>query len=81
MPISDWFSARETKRYTRVTDKGTAAGADVPDGVWVKCEGCKRTIYEGELVQSLRVCPTCGFHFDLTAPAAHRDARRRGFVC
>jgi acetyl-CoA carboxylase carboxyl transferase subunit beta len=67
MPISDWFSARETKRYTRVTDK-SASGSDLPDGVWVKCEGCKRTIYEGELVQSLRVCPTCGFHFDLTAP-------------
>jgi acetyl-CoA carboxylase carboxyl transferase subunit beta len=67
MPISDWFSARETKRYTRVTEK-SAAGSDLPDGVWVKCEGCKRTIYEGELVQSLRVCPTCGFHFDLTAP-------------
>ncbi len=68
MPISDWFSARETKRYTRVTDKGTSAGSDLPDGVWVKCEGCKRTIYEGELVQSQRVCPTCGFHFDLTGP-------------
>jgi acetyl-CoA carboxylase carboxyl transferase subunit beta len=68
MPISDWFSARENRRYTRVTEKGAAAGSDVPDGVWVKCEGCKRTIYEGELVQFLRVCPTCGFHFDLTAP-------------
>ena len=68
MPISDWFSARETKRYTRVTEQGAAAGSDVPDGVWIKCEGCKRTIYEGELVLSQRVCPTCGFHFDLTAP-------------
>ncbi len=68
MPISDWFSARETKRYTKVNEQGAVAGSDVPDGVWVKCEGCKRTIYEGELVQSLRVCPTCGFHFDLTGP-------------
>jgi len=68
MPIADWFSAREDKRYTRVTEQRATAGSDVPDGVWVKCEGCKRTIYEGELVQSLRVCPTCGFHFDLTAP-------------
>jgi len=68
MPIADWFSARETKRYTRVAEQNAAAGADIPDGVWVKCDGCKRTIYEGELVQSLRVCPTCGFHFDLTAP-------------
>jgi acetyl-CoA carboxylase carboxyl transferase subunit beta len=68
MSIADWFSARETKRYTRVAELGASAGSDVPDGVWVKCEGCNRTIYEGELVQSLRTCPTCGFHFDLTAP-------------
>ena len=66
MSIADWFSARETKRYTRVAEPGAPA-SELPDGVWLKCEGCKRTIYEGELVQSLRVCPTCGFHFDLTA--------------
>ena len=68
MPIADWFSARESKRYTKVAQPGAAAGADVPDGVWVKCESCKRTIYEGELAASDRVCPSCGFHFDLTGP-------------
>ena len=69
MSITDWFSARETKRYTRVTEPQAAqAGAEMPDGVWVKCEGCKRTIYEGELVETERVCSACGHHFDLTAP-------------
>jgi len=70
MSIADWFSARETKRYTQVADRRVPApaGADVPDGVWVKCEGCKRTIYEGELVETERVCSACGYHFDLTAP-------------
>jgi len=70
MSIADWFTARETKRYTQVADRRTAApvGADVPDGVWVKCDGCKRTIYEGELVENERVCSACGHHFDLTAP-------------
>ncbi len=70
MSIADWFSARETKRYTQVADRRVAApaGADVPDGVWVKCDGCKRTIYEGELVERERVCSACGHHFDLTAP-------------
>jgi len=67
MSIADWLSARETKRYIKVAEPGTSPASDLPDGVWLKCEGCKRTIYEGELVQSLRVCPTCGFHFDLTA--------------
>ena len=68
MSIADWFSARDSsKRYTKVAEP-PAGGTDVPDGVWVKCEGCKRIIYEGELVETLRVCNVCGYHFDLTAP-------------
>ena len=68
MSIADWFTARETKRYTKVTEPPGPGSSDVPDGVWVKCDGCKRIIYEGELVETMRVCKTCGFHFDLTAP-------------
>jgi acetyl-CoA carboxylase carboxyl transferase subunit beta len=67
MSIADWFSARESNRYTKVAEPA-AAGSDVPDGVWAKCEGCKRIVYEGELAETMRVCKTCGFHFDLTAP-------------
>ena len=74
MPISDWLSARENRRYTKVNEtEKPVAGADVPDGVWVKCDGCKKIVYEGELAENLRVCPACGFHFDLTAP--QRDGR------
>jgi len=39
----------------------------VPDGVWVKCDSCSKIIYEGELVDSMRVCPSCGYHMSLTA--------------
>ena len=68
MPISDWFSARETKRYTKVNEAPAGGGsADVPDGVWVKCDSCGQIIYEGQLAESDRVCPYCGFHFNLTA--------------
>ena len=42
MSIADWFSAREKQRYTRGRRAARPAGADVPDGVWVKCEGCKQ---------------------------------------
>lgn len=68
MSIADWFSARERRRYTRLDDQAPAPSGDVPDGVWVKCDGCKRTLYEGELEANLRVCRHCGFHFPLTAP-------------
>jgi acetyl-CoA carboxylase carboxyl transferase subunit beta len=69
MSIADWFTAREKSRYTRVTETQVPApkGADVPDGVWIKCDTCNKIIYEGELADNLRVCPSCDFHFNLTA--------------
>jgi acetyl-CoA carboxylase carboxyl transferase subunit beta len=66
MPISDWFKAREQRRYTAPSTAPTAS--DVPDGVWVRCEGCKRTLYMGDLERSAMVCPSCGKHHDITAP-------------
>lgn len=71
MPISDWFKAREQRRYTTPTVTVPVA-SDVPEGVWVRCEGCKRTLYMGDLERSLMVCPSCGRHHDL--PAAQRLA-------
>lgn len=70
MPISDWFKAREQRRYT--TPTAAVPSSDVPDGVWVRCEGCKRTLYAGDLEKSLMVCPSCGRHHDL--PVAERLA-------
>jgi len=69
MPLADWFSARDSRRYTRLDETPQASSAtDVPDGVWVKCESCKHTLYERELADNLWVCKFCGRHFDLTAP-------------
>jgi acetyl-CoA carboxylase carboxyl transferase subunit beta len=66
MPISDWFKAREERRYTAPTGSPTTP-SDVPDGVWVRCEGCKKTLYMGDLERTLMVCPHCGEHHSLTA--------------
>jgi len=66
MPISDWFKAREQRNYTAPTE--TTASPDVPEGVWVRCEGCKHTLYMGDLERELMVCPNCGRHHDLAAP-------------
>jgi len=67
MSITDWLRAREEKRYTQL-GTATPSDTDVPDGVWVKCEACNRIVYEGELVENLRVCKHCGHHMRLTAP-------------
>jgi len=66
MPIADWFKARESRRYTPSGD--ASARADLPDGVWVKCDSCKHIIYEGELVANGRVCRHCGHHLAVSAP-------------
>ncbi len=64
MSINDWFKQRESRRYT-VSAGATADG--LPDGVWRKCPDCGKTLYQGEVVKSLSVCPHCGHHFELIA--------------
>jgi acetyl-CoA carboxylase carboxyl transferase subunit beta len=39
----------------------------VPEGLWVKCEGCKEILSKPELEQNLHVCPRCQRHFRLGA--------------
>ncbi len=39
------------------------------EGIFVKCENdeCSATIYRKDLKAALNVCPTCGYHFRITA--------------
>jgi acetyl-CoA carboxylase carboxyl transferase subunit beta len=39
----------------------------VPEGLWVKCPGCARAIYNQDLIANLQVCPHCGHHFRISA--------------
>ena len=39
----------------------------VPEGLYVKCNGCKETIYRKEVVSNQAVCPRCGFHFRISS--------------
>jgi acetyl-CoA carboxylase carboxyl transferase subunit beta len=39
----------------------------VPDGLWMKCEGCKHALYRPEVEENQWVCPRCGYHFRVTA--------------
>lgn len=58
-----WF--RRTKRPKAVvTDRRRSI---VPEGLWVKCEGCREVIYSKELERNLRICPKCGYHFRIDA--------------
>jgi acetyl-CoA carboxylase carboxyl transferase subunit beta len=39
----------------------------LPDGVWLKCDGCAAIIYRNELMRNLWVCPRCGQHMKVGA--------------
>jgi len=41
--------------------------ADVPAGLWTRCDACGATIYAKDLADNLHVCPECGFHHRIDA--------------
>jgi acetyl-CoA carboxylase carboxyl transferase subunit beta len=41
----------------------TQGKKELPDGLWVKCDGCDEVIYKKQLAQNSHVCPKCDFHF------------------
>ena len=41
--------------------------SQIPEGMWVKCEGCSEILYHKELERHLLVCPRCGHHHRVSA--------------
>lgn len=39
----------------------------VPEGVWMRCDGCKATLFRKEVERNLGVCPQCEHHFPIPA--------------
>ncbi len=54
-----WF--KKTKEI-RTDKKGKT-----PEGLWVKCEGCKEIIYKKEIERNLKICPKCSYHFRISS--------------
>ena len=40
---------------------------DIPQGLFQKCPGCGEVVNEIELIENLRVCPQCDYHFAMSA--------------
>ncbi len=58
-----WFKkAKKPKPIRRDRPRST-----VPEGLWVKCQGCREIIYSKELHRSSKICPKCGYHFRIEA--------------
>jgi acetyl-CoA carboxylase carboxyl transferase subunit beta len=58
-----WFRKAKAPRVPR--DPKTSAS--LGEGLFVKCEGCRETLYAKELERNRRVCAKCGHHFRLSA--------------
>jgi acetyl-CoA carboxylase carboxyl transferase subunit beta len=57
------WSKRARKPIVSTREKSSR----VPEGLWVKCPGCSKVIYNKDLASNLSVCPKCGHHFRITA--------------
>lgn len=51
-PPSSWHEFSEAKR--------------VPEGVWMRCDGCKATLFRKDVERALNVCPECQHHFTIS---------------
>jgi len=38
------------------------------DSLWTRCNNCQRILYKQDILDNLSVCPSCNFHFRLSAP-------------
>jgi acetyl-CoA carboxylase carboxyl transferase subunit beta len=42
----------------------------VPEGLWLRCDGCSATVFRNQVEENLNVCPECDHHFHV--PTASR---------
>lgn len=40
---------------------------DIPENMWLKCGGCKKTVYSKDVLAGDKTCPVCGYLFRMTA--------------
>ncbi|TWU15203.1 Acetyl-coenzyme A carboxylase carboxyl transferase subunit beta [Allorhodopirellula heiligendammensis] len=59
----------EASAATDVAGAGKSAPRrrGVPEGLWLKCDGCGASLYRKEVQQQLNVCPKCSHHFYVSA--------------
>ncbi|MCK4528691.1 acetyl-CoA carboxylase carboxyltransferase subunit beta [candidate division WOR-3 bacterium] len=56
-----WF-----KRRKSIEDKSKKR--EIPDGLWIKCDGCGEILYKKQIEKNLMVCPKCNHHFRVNSP-------------
>ncbi len=59
-----WFKKKKKPLPAAAEDRPRST---VPEGLWVKCDGCREVIYSKELKLNFRICPKCSHHFRIDA--------------
>ncbi|MEM1130820.1 MAG: acetyl-CoA carboxylase carboxyltransferase subunit beta, partial [Pseudomonadota bacterium] len=54
--ITDYVPSRIKSIFTR---------RDMPENLWLKCDGCGQMLFHRELTDNLNVCPSCAHHMPL----------------
>ena len=54
-----WFKKDKKPKAVRESRERST----VPEGLWLRCDGCREIVYSKELERNLRICPKCGYHF------------------
>ncbi|MCM8805002.1 MAG: acetyl-CoA carboxylase, carboxyltransferase subunit beta [Candidatus Omnitrophica bacterium] len=51
------------KKYIEISPKEKV---EIKKELWLKCDGCGKLIYVKKLLENLKVCPECNYHFRMT---------------
>lgn len=62
VPDMPWFKKEKAPKQPAVDRR-----FQMPEGLWVKCDGCREIIYKKEVVLNANVCPKCNYHFRVSA--------------
>jgi acetyl-CoA carboxylase carboxyl transferase subunit beta len=63
-----WFKRENGEFDSSPNDGGDDAEKRVrTEGLWIKCAGCRQTIWKADLEANLNVCPKCQYHFKIGA--------------
>jgi acetyl-CoA carboxylase carboxyl transferase subunit beta len=58
-----WFQ----RKFGKISASGEKT--QIPEGFWLKCNGCKEIIYRKEVDSNFKVCPKCDYHFPIPVEA------------
>ena len=58
-----WFRKEKKAKEPLPADKPSR----VPEGLWIKCDGCQQIIWHKELDRNLNVCPKCNYHLRISS--------------